>query len=216
MADSFTLRLHQVQPVPLVGRGSNTIWQQDISLTSGRNYQILAPSGTGKSTLIGILNGIRKDYSGTVFLGDENLSQASSDRWVEVRRKFISTVYQDLRLFDQLTAIENISLAGGFDTPAFSKEQVLEWCVRLQLEGKLTNKVGLLSYGQKQRIALLRALNRKFRWLLLDEPFSHLDVDNMRIAFDLIKEQCMQQQAGLIVTGLDHRFNQDEFETLEI
>jgi putative ABC transport system ATP-binding protein len=216
MADSFTLRLHQVLPVPLVGRGANTIWQQDISLTSGRNYQILAPSGTGKSTLIGILNGIRKDYSGAIFLGDENLSNASLDRWVDVRRKYISTVFQDLRLFDQLTAMENISLSGGFEEPAFSNEQVLEWCTRMQIEGKLHDKVGQLSYGQKQRVALLRALNRKFKWLLLDEPFSHLDVDNMRIAFDLIKEQCKAQQAGLIVTGLDHRFNQDEFETLEI
>jgi ABC-type lipoprotein export system ATPase subunit len=216
MADSFTLRLHQVLPTPLAGRGSNTIWQQDISLTSGRNYQILAPSGTGKSTLIGILNGIRKDYSGDVFLGNENLSKASLDRWVEIRRKYISTVFQDLRLFDQLTAAENISLSGGFEEPAFSKDQVLEWCVRLQIEGKLHDKVGQLSYGQKQRVALLRALNRKFSWLLLDEPFSHLDVDNMRIAFELIKDQCKEQQAGLIVTGLDHRFNQDEFITLEI
>lgn len=216
MADSFTLRLHQVMPIPLVSRGSNTIWQQDISLASGKNYQILAPSGTGKSTLIGILNGIRKDYSGDVFLGNENLSKASFDRWVEIRRKYISTVFQDLRLFDQLTAAENISLSGGFEEPAFSKDQVLEWCVRLQIEGKLHDKVGQLSYGQKQRVALLRALNRKFSWLLLDEPFSHLDVDNMRIALDLIKEQCKIQQAGLIVTGLDLRFNQDEFITLEI
>ena len=203
-------------PIPLLGRGSNTIWQQDISLTSGNNYQILAPSGTGKSTLIGILNGIRKDYSGDVFLGNENLSKASLDRWVEIRRKYISTVFQDLRLFDQLTAAENISLIGGFEEPAFSKDQVLEWCVRLQIDGKLHDKVGQLSYGQKQRVALLRALNRKFSWLLLDEPFSHLDVDNMRIALDLIKEQCKAQNSGLIVTGLDLRFNQDEFKTLEI
>lgn len=216
MADNFTLRLQKVLPFPLIGRGQNTIWQKDISLTSGKNYQILAPSGTGKSTLIGILNGIRKDYSGEVFIGDENLSKASLDRWVEIRRKYISTVFQDLRLFDQLTAGENIFLSGGFEPSTFSKEQVFDWCVRLQIEGKLNDKVGQLSYGQKQRVALLRALNRKFRWLLLDEPFSHLDVDNMRIAFDLIKEQCREQQAGLIVTGLDHRFNQDEFETLEI
>lgn len=216
MADSFTLRFHKVLPIPLVGRGSNTIWQQDLSLTCGKNYQILAPSGTGKSTLIGILNGIRKDYSGDVFLGDENLSKASLDRWIAIRRKYISTVFQDLRLFDQLSAAENISLSGGFEEPAFSKDQVFEWCVRLQIEGKLHDKVGQLSYGQKQRVALLRALNRKFSWLLLDEPFSHLDVDNMRIALDLIKEQCKIQQAGLIVTGLDLRFNQDEFITLEI
>ncbi len=216
MSDSFTLRLQQVLPIPLVGRGANSIWHQNISLTCGRNYQILAPSGTGKSTLIGILNGIRKDYTGEVFLGDENLNKASLDRWVEIRRKFISTVYQDLRLFDQLTAAENISLSGGFEDPAFSKEEVLEWCVSLQIEGKLNEKVGKLSYGQKQRVAILRALNRKYRWLLMDEPFSHLDLDNMRTAFDLIKEQCKVQQAGLIITGLDHRFNQDEFETLEI
>lgn len=216
MAEAFTIRLNQVVPLPLKTTNPKSIWNREVSLTCGTFYQVLAPSGTGKSTLIGILNGIRKDFTGSIALDDENLSAATADRWVTVRGKYISTVFQDLRLFDNLTVLQNISLLSGFESSGLSPQHIHDWCARLQVEEKANTNVGQLSYGQRQRVAILRALHRDFRWLLLDEPFSHLDEANMQIAFDLITDQCRARKAGLIITGLDHRFSHREFQSVEI
>ena len=66
----------------------------------------------------------------------------------------------------------------------------------------LTQKAETLSYGQRQRIAIVRALAQPFRYLMLDEPFSHLDLDNARLARELIDEQVGAQGATLVVASL--------------
>jgi ABC-type phosphate/phosphonate transport system ATPase subunit len=80
--------------------------------------------------------------------------------------------------------------------------QAEQWLARLGLEGFLDRKCQTLSYGQQQRVAIVRALCQPFEWLLLDEPFSHLDEQNANIALELIQEVCASQNAGLIVTSL--------------
>ena len=67
----------------------------------------------------------------------------------------------------------------------------------------LGQRAGLCSYGEQQRIAIIRALMQPFEWLLLDEPFSHLDKENIIKAAALIKEECLQRNAGFIITDLD-------------
>src|SRR6185295_14901973 len=131
-----------------------------------------APSGTGKSTLIAYLYGIRKDFSGTIRFGND--SSISLKQWSELRNKKIAVVFQDLRLFPQLTAMENIQLKNSF-SKSKTEEEIIQLAAKLGIDHKLKSKCGNLSLGQQQRVAIIRSLCQPFEFLLLDEPFSHLD-----------------------------------------
>lgn len=71
----------------------------------------------------------------------------------------------------------------------------------------LEQKAGLCSYGEQQRIAIVRALIQPFEWLIMDEPFSHLDIANTKKAAALIETECRKRNAGLIITDLDEDEN---------
>jgi putative ABC transport system ATP-binding protein len=209
MTDSFVL--DHIKPAPILANNPASIWNRNETLECGRFYQIISPSGSGKSTLIGILNGIRNDFKGNLSYNGVSLAGYSLDEWIGLRNKNISTVYQDLKLFDELTVLENISILDSFADRKKEENPINEWLLKLNIQDKINEKVKFLSYGQKQRVAIIRALNREFRWLMLDEPFSHLDVANIEIANNLIIEQCKRQKAGLLITGLDKRFVQNDF-----
>jgi putative ABC transport system ATP-binding protein len=209
MTDSFVL--DHVKPDPILAKNPESIWNKLENLECGKFYQIISPSGSGKSTLIGILNGIRSDFTGNLSYNGVSISGYSLDEWVNLRNKSISTVYQDLKLFDELTVLENINILNSFATGKREENPIEDWLSKLSIRDKINEKVKFLSYGQKQRVAIIRALNREFRWLMLDEPFSHLDVQNIEIANSLILEECRKQKAGLLITGLDKRFVQSDF-----
>jgi len=212
--DSFFLNAIKPKPIRIINQQS--IWNQQITLECGKFYQVISPSGSGKSTLIGILNGYRKDFDGELTFNEKMFHHASIDEWVVVRNQKISTVYQDLKLFDVLTMYENICILNSFTSHKTEEFPIFEWAHKLKIAEKMDTKVQFLSYGQKQRVAIIRALNREFRWLMLDEPFSHLDAENMEEARLLIMEECRRRNAGLIITGLDKRFVQNDFISLII
>jgi ABC-type lipoprotein export system ATPase subunit len=209
------ITLDNVRPHPLKLDNNESIWKTVVNLECGQFYQIISPSGTGKSTLIGILNGIRTDYDGILYYDRISLKNIQNDKWGSLRNSKISTVYQDLKLFGRLTALENISLLNAFQINKKSFP-VDNWCKLLGIEEKLHTYVDELSYGQKQRVAIIRALNRDFKWLLLDEPFSHLDSKNIDIAMQMIVSECKTRAAGIIITGLDERFTYQDFKKLII
>lgn len=213
MDDSITLAC--IKPYPLNTEVSDSIWGTDLTLECGTFYQVISASGTGKSTLIGILSGTRTDYSGTLFYEASSLRNAATNQWVKLRNAKLSVVYQDLKLFDSLTAIENITILDAFRSPA-AQFPVMEWIEIFGMTDKLHTPVKFLSYGQKQRIAILRALNKDFRWLFLDEPFSHLDQGNLEIATRMIMNECKLRKAGIVITGLDNRFAREDFISLTI
>lgn len=213
MDDSITLA--RIKPYPLKTDADDSIWGTDQTLECGKFYQIISASGTGKSTLIGILSGIRADYSGNLFYGSSSLRSAALNQWISLRCAKLSVVYQDLKLFDSLTAMENITLLDAFRRPV-NLFPVKDWIELLGMTEKMDTAVKFLSYGQKQRIAILRALNKDFRWLFLDEPFSHLDQVNLEIATQLIINECKSRNAGIVITGLDKRFAREDFISLSI
>ena len=109
---------------------------------------------------------------------------------------------QDLCLFPELTALENVQLKNRL-TNHKSDSEIAAMLDALLPEEKKHQPVQTLSLGQRQRVAAVRALCQPFRFLLLDEPFSHIDNDNARRVADLIMQEVGRQQAGLIVTALD-------------
>lgn len=200
---SFTIRFNNVTPAPLAGviDSSTDVWQKDCGFETGKKYCVVAPSGKGKSTFIHYIYGLRQDYSGAITLGDKNSREITNNQWAELRQKNISIVYQDLRLFLHLTASENLevkSVLNAEQDPA----RIITMAERLGVTKLLTQKSSTLSYGERQRIAIIRSLIQPFDWLLLDEPFSHLDKGNAEKAYELIDEETRKRNAGLILTSL--------------
>ncbi len=188
--------LKNIAPHPLIGAFSSQteIWNKEVSLNKEAFIHVQAPSGTGKSTLLGILYGTRFDFDGS-------LSLEGNTNWSDLRTNSLSIVFQELELLGDLTALENIQLKNQL-TSHLSDAQIHQMAIDLGVEGLMNKRVEQLSRGERQRVAIIRALCMPFSWLLLDEPFSALDEKNTLAAIELIKKECEKKSAGLILANL--------------
>ena len=202
--------LTNIIPIPLKETTNGLNPDSDVfaarcRFEKGKWYLVKAPSGKGKSTLLHVLYGLRRDYEGEVLFENQNISGFSTETWANHRQVHLSIVFQDLRLFPKLSAMENIlvksSLNGGT-----TQAQIVEMATSLGIDDILNQSCETLSYGQRQRIAIIRALCQPFEFLLLDEPFSHLDAGNVRLATGLIEKTCRQQQAGVVMVSLGGKY----------
>ncbi|MEM6966157.1 MAG: ATP-binding cassette domain-containing protein [Bacteroidota bacterium] len=198
------IQLKNLLPHPLkeLGIPSNTqIWGKELVFEKGKNYLVVAASGKGKSTLLHCMYGLRKDFDGDVYLKKKDIKSYSSDELAEVRQHTFSIVFQDLRLFEQLTALENITLKSDLQQYK-TKAEIEAMADQLSVAHLLEKPCGTLSFGQRQRMAIIRALCQPFDFLLLDEPFSHLDEANIKAATQLIQTECQKQNSGIILVSL--------------
>ena len=163
---------------------------------------IEAASGRGKTSLLSVMYGIRTDYRGDVFLDDQNIESFRWRDWSALRKKKLSFIFQGLELFDDLTAMENIQLKNNI-TAHTNVERIEELALALGMEPFLHRKAGILSFGQQQRVAIIRALVQPFDLLLADECFSHMDKENTLKAYQLIQKECDSRKAGLVLTSLN-------------
>lgn len=198
-----TIHLRQTLPQVFADRNSvvSDVWHKDLSFCKGESYLIEAASGTGKSSLCSYVYGYRNDYQGIISFDDTNIKAYSVKQWVDVRKHSLSMLFQDLRLFTELTALENVRLKNNL-TAYKSKKEILALFDALGLSDKLHVKAGKLSFGQQQRVAFIRTLCQPFDFLFLDEPVSHLDDANSRIMGRLAAEEAARRRAGIIVTSI--------------
>lgn len=203
----MTIEFKKVIPEPIKSNYNpeSEIWNQHFKLEEGKEYIINAKSGKGKSTFIQIIYGIRKDFEGTILVNSENIKDLSNDALALLRQQNLSILFQDLRLFGDLSARDNILVNAALNISS-PLHLIDKWASQLGISHLLEKQVNLLSYGERQRIALIRTLIQPFDWVLLDEPFSHLDLGNTKIAYQLIKQRALEQNAGILITtlGEDH------------
>lgn len=197
------IQLHSVLPQVFAQRNDldSEIWKQDVTFEKGHLYLIEAESGSGKSTFCSYVLGYRHDYSGSVMFDNDVTANYKVKDWVEMRKKHISHLFQELRLFPELTALENVEIKNkitGFKT----REQILKWFDMLGIADKVDAKIGRMSFGQQQRVAMMRTLCQPFDFILADEPISHLDDNNSRIMADIMMTEAKEQGAGVIVTSI--------------
>ncbi|MCK4747474.1 MAG: ATP-binding cassette domain-containing protein [Bacteroidales bacterium] len=198
------IRLEKMIPLPMLEQDTtgSVVWEaESVLFEQGKRYIIEAPSGMGKTSLLSVIYGIRKDYQGDVYLDDSNISQFTGKSWSSIRKEKLSFIFQGLELFDRLTALENIQLKNSI-TRQKALPEIETMAERLDIRSFLHRKAGILSFGQQQRVAILRALCQPFDYLLADECFSHIDHENSQQAFQLIREECDRQGAGMILTSL--------------
>ena len=181
--------------------GQSAVWQQEVSFERGKSYLVEADSGCGKSTLCSYITGSRNDYSGTILFDQTDVSRFSRSQWLDLRRRVVSSVYQDLRLFPELTAIENIEIKNRL-THHIDGKTISAWLAELDIAEKRDTPVRLLSFGQQQRVAIIRSLCQPFSFLLADEPVSHLDDDCAQAAARLIAREASRQGAAVIATSI--------------
>lgn len=201
----MTIHLEKMIPLPMLEQDTSgsEVWEaESLLLEQGKHYVVEAPSGRGKTSLLSVIYGIRTDYQGVVFLDDRELVSFTLKEWSLIRKRELSFIFQGLELFDDLTALENIRLKNEI-SGYHSDERIMEMAQVLEIDPFLQRKAGILSFGQQQRVAIIRALCQPFNFLLADECFSHLDRENSLTAYHLIREECENRNAGLILTSLN-------------
>jgi len=196
------LTFDHVVPVPLASHiTKGTVWSGKYTLVKGEYYCALAPSGKGKSTFLHIACGLRDDYSGKVSWDNRDIKTLDSDERARMRRNKLAVVFQDLRLFAQLSAEENIMLKARLTQ--FPETEIRFMAEALGISALLNKPCGILSMGQQQRVAIVRALCQPFDMLLLDEPVSHLDRENAAKVLSLCMEKARQNGAGIVMSSLN-------------
>lgn len=200
-----------VMPLPLasIEHSDNSIWDNNFTLNKGEKVVLNASSGKGKTTFTHTLAGIRKDFDGDILFDNQSIKTISPEEWAIIRKEKISFVFQDLQLFPKLTVAENLRLKNSL-TNTYSDKELFNFLERLDISDKWEVKCELLSMGQQQRVAIIRALAQPFEWLVMDEPFSHLDEVNTQKCLKLIDKRATEIGAGFILTTLGD-YHQFEF-----
>lgn len=201
----MNIELRHLIPFPLieVPHPASEIWEKEsVVFKEGEIISVIAGSGKGKTSLLSCIYGIRKDFKGDILIDGISIIGFSSRTWANYRKRRISYIFQGLELFDELSALDNILVKNsisGFKTEA----QIKDMAEKIGMREYLGKKTAKLSYGQKQRIAILRALCQKMDFLLADEIFSHIDNKTSSEVYQLIRDELREQGAGLIMTSLD-------------
>jgi len=197
------LQLQNLLPVYFEESKKQTseIWGKDLQFEKGEMIKIVAPSGSGKTSLTHFIYGTRNDYTGTIGYNHSNIKQFSFENFANWRKDHLSIVFQDLRLFPEQTVFENIDIKRQLN-PFHPSEKIKEMAERLGIGKKLGSKAKTCSYGEQQRVAIIRSLMQPFDFLMLDEPFSHLDTVNRQIAMQLMMEEANTRAAAIILADL--------------
>lgn len=177
------------------------VWRHEVTFEKGRLYLVEADSGKGKSTFCSYILGYRHDYTGDLYFDSRLTRDYKVADWVEVRKRHVSHLFQELRLFPELTAMENVEIKNKL-TAHKTREEIVAWFERLGIAEKMDEKIGKMSFGQQQRVAMMRALAQPFDFILADEPISHLDDNNSKVMGEIMMEEARRQGAGVIVTSI--------------
>lgn len=180
--------------------GSDIYLQDDLVFESGKKYLIKSNSGNGKSSFLNFIFQSNLNFTGSI-----KYLNINNDNLIYLRRNKLSYVFQDFKLFPELNIIENLRLKNNL-TEYKSDQELLDLIEKVDLINKKDSLIRELSLGQRQRVAIIRSLCQPFSFLLLDEPFSHLDDSNIKILTNLIDQELENRQAGMILTTLNNEY----------
>lgn len=210
-----TITLATVLPRVFAGQeheghvAASEVWLRETVFTRPGRYMVEAESGTGKSSMCSFIYGSRRDFNGTILFNGRDTSTLSADEWCVIRRRHLALLPQELRLFPELTVMENILIKNRL-TDRCSGSEIAAMLDLLGIAGKSREPAGRLSVGQQQRVALVRALCQPFDFLILDEPVSHLDVRNNATAAALVERVASANEAAVITTSVGNPLALDD------
>jgi putative ABC transport system ATP-binding protein len=157
------------------GSGDSALDGIDVSFEKGKFTAIMGPSGSGKSTLMHCIAGLDSLTSGSVFIGDTNLSSLNDKQLTELRREKVGFVFQAFNLIPTLNAYENITLPLTLGKKKGDSAWIDRVIDTISLRDRLDHRPSELSGGQQQRVAIARALASQPDIIFADEPTGNLD-----------------------------------------
>ncbi len=192
------------------GRGEATIHAlRDVNLDIhfGELFMIMGPSGSGKTTLLSIIGGVLAPTRGTVTVLGTDITALSNADKTALRAKKIGFMFQEYNLLPHMTAAENVAIPllineGPWDD---SLRRASQYLGEVGLEARASNAIGLLSTGEKQRVAFTRAIVHEPQILICDEPTAALDTETGQKVMDLMRKRALSPDRCLIVVTHDNR-----------
>ena len=170
-----------------------------FNISKGEFAVIVGPSGAGKTTVLNILGGMDTATSGKVWVDGKNIAKYNNRQLTSYRRDDIGFVFQFYNLVPNLTALENVELAGQICKNPMDPKTVLE---EVGLKDRLGNFPAQLSGGEQQRVSIARALAKNPKMLLCDEPTGALDYQTGKAILGLLQDMCRQK--GMTVVVITH------------
>ena len=173
----------------------------DFSIDKGEFIAIIGPSGCGKTTLLNILGALDRPTSGKVYIDGIDISKLGNKELALVRSRKLGFVFQDFNLLSRMSVVENVELPlfiAGAD-PAFSRKRALALLGRLGIAHKADKNVNNISGGERQRVAVARALANDPKIVLADEPTGNLDTRNTEMMMGLMKQLNQEFKKTLVI-----------------
>lgn len=212
---SSTPSLKGVKLVRTFGDGTTrraALQAVDIDLYPGQLALLMGPSGSGKSTLLAVLSGLLQPDSGQVLADDDGVMrdvwQMTNKEREQYRRKHAGFIFQGYNLFPALTARQQLEIVlkwGAGASPGDAKTRADEMLDKLGLSKNRHKKPAQLSGGEKQRVAIGRALVKNPSFMFADEPTSALDWENGQKVIELLRDAAHQRGASVLCVSHDHR-----------
>ena len=179
----------------------------DLLLEQGEEALVIGKSGCGKSTLLHILGGLLTPTNGEVSINRQSVYAISGPNLDKFRGNNIGIVFQVPHFIQSLTVKENLLLGQNLAGNSKDESKILELLTDTDVVQKIDNKINNLSQGEKQRIAIARALINEPKVILADEPTSALDDENCELVVKLLKSQAKKHNATLLIVTHDNRLN---------
>ena len=178
-----------------------------LTIASGETVAIVGPSGCGKTTLLHLIAGILKTQTGQLRVLGSEVSAMSDDRARDFRLQRIGMVFQSFELLDYLNVLDNILLpvriGSGVCLSCAVRERARQLATQMGIADKLSRPISRLSQGERQRVAVARALLLRPPLLLADEPTGNLDPNNKGRVLSLLLDYAAEEGAGLITVTHD-------------
>jgi putative ABC transport system ATP-binding protein len=170
-----------------------------LKIESGEFLAVTGNSGSGKTTLLSLLSGLDKPSSGRVRINQRDITDLNEDALAPLRNETIGFVFQSFHLVPSLTALENVSFPAELRKDKNAVERAKALLIRVGLQDRNTSFPHQLSGGEKQRVAICRALINEPKILFADEPTGNLDSGNSDAILQLLRELYTEHQATLIM-----------------
>jgi lipoprotein-releasing system ATP-binding protein len=179
-----------------------------VSLAAGpgETVSVVGPSGCGKSTLLNIVGALDKPDTGSVTLGDTDIAALQGDALAAFRAQRVGFVFQDHHLLPQLTGLENVLLPSLASKRSVPSDTAMELLDRVGVAGQADSFPSRMSGGERQRVAVARAMINSPSLLLCDEPTGNLDHETGKKVVDLFAELAAEHNVTVLMVTHNREF----------